>query len=133
MAYNNYYPVSYQNPYYPQQQPMYQQPQQQYAQPHNTNIIWVSGEVGAKSYPVAPNTTVQLWDSEDKVIYIKSADASGMPSMKTLDYTIRNENPPVQAKIIESEYITREEFESLKTQISALSKEIETMKPNNME
>ena len=79
MAYNPGFPVSYQ-PYYPQ---AFQMPAQQNPQPAQANagIIWVQGEAGAKSYLVAPNNTVQLWDSESQTIYLKSADASGMPSM----------------------------------------------------
>ena len=54
MAYN-YFPQTYQMPaYYPQQtQP---QPPQQPTQ----SLIWVQGEAGAKSYLVAPNSTVTL-------------------------------------------------------------------------
>ena len=93
MAYNS-FPLNYQPAqiYYPNQQNPYQASQ---AQQHNNGIIWVQGEAGAKSYLVAPNTTVQLWDSEDQVIYLKSADASGMPSMKVLDYKIRDTVQPV--------------------------------------
>ena len=85
MAYNYAYPAGYQpnayrNPY-GSQTPV--------PAPQSTGIIWVQGEAGAKSFLVAPNTTVQLWDSEDQVIYLKSADASGMPSMRILDYTER--------------------------------------------
>ena len=80
--YNNGYPVNY-SQYY-QYQPVQQTNTQQ------NGIIWVSGEAGAKAYMVAPNNTVQLWDSESQTIYLKSADASGMPSMKVLDYTIRD-------------------------------------------
>lgn len=81
-----------------------------------TGIIWVQGEAGAKAYPVAPGTTAQLWDSESQKIFLKSADASGMPSMKVLDYTIRESaaQAPVISKSAEadmSKYITREEFE----------------------
>ena len=53
----------------------------------NNSIIWVQGEAGAKSYLVAPNNTVQLWDSEAQKIYLKSADASGMPSIRVINYT----------------------------------------------
>jgi hypothetical protein len=80
MAYYNGFPATY--------QPMYQQPYQQTQQQMNSNLIWVQGEAGAKSYLVAPNTTVPLWDSEAQKIYLKSADVSGMPSIKTLEYTI---------------------------------------------
>ena len=85
MAYFNGYPAT-----YPQIYPQFQQPAQQNA-PQQSGIIWVQGEAGAKSYMVAPGQTVQLWDSENKVIYLKSADTSGMPSMKVIDYTIRGE------------------------------------------
>ena len=113
MAYNPYFPASY--PYY-QYPAMPEQTQavtrQQNAQ---TGIIWVQGEAGAKAYPIAPNTTVQLWDSEAQVIYLKSADVSGMPSMKVLDYSVREStqnsvSAPKTADL--SGYVTKEEFES---------------------
>ena len=59
MAYNNMFPMGYQ-PAYMQQQ--YSQPNQQFTPVQNsqtTGVIWVQGEAGAKSYLVAPNTTVQ--------------------------------------------------------------------------
>ena len=108
MAYFNGFPASYQ-PMYPQ----YQQPAQNTQQ---NGIIWVQGEAAAKSYLVAPGQTVQLWDSEEKVIYLKSADGSGMPSMKILDYTIRGE-----AEVKPTEYATKED-------LAVLSERIEKMK-----
>ena len=47
-----------------QQQPV-QMPAQPVQQPqqNNNGILWVSGEVGAKSYLVAPGTSVLLMDS----------------------------------------------------------------------
>lgn len=122
MAFYNPFPATYQSPYY--QQPQIQAPQQA-----NGSIIWVQGEAGAKSYLVAPNTTVQLWDSEAQVIYLKSADASGMPSIRTLDYTIRTERQPVQTISIEDHnYIKREEFDGLKGDIEALRGELDKLK-----
>lgn len=132
MAYNNGFPATYQPMYYPQQfQPqMPQQPVQQ----QNNGIIWVQGEAGAKSYLVAPNTTVQLWDSESQCIYLKSADASGMPSMKILDYTIRNQTPvnaPVGASpaptINAQDFALRTDLDALAGQINALRAEIDGM------
>lgn len=129
MAYNNGFPVGYQPAQIMYPQPSYQQPVQQQPQPvqqAQTNpMIWVQGETGAKSYLLAPNTTLPLWDSERQTIYLKSADASGMPSMKILDYTIRNDNqaqqPPVQ--IMEEqkqvEYVTKEEFNKFEKDIKS--------------
>lgn len=97
-AYNNYYPVSYQNPYYQQfpqqmQQQMQMQPQQaqQSAQQQsNSGVNWVQGEAGARSWLVAPNTTVLLMDSEADRFYLKTTDASGMPlPLRIFDYTER--------------------------------------------
>lgn len=125
MAFNNGFPATYQPMYY---QPQYQVPQvQQPVQQQSNGIIWVSGEAGAKAYLVAPNNTVQLWDSESQTIYLKSADASGMPSMKILDYTIRDTTPvngPVSASASSqtnsTEYATKAEFKTIQGEIDAL-------------
>lgn len=113
MAYFNGYPATYQ-PMVPQYQTAPQQNQQQ------AGLIWVQGEAAAKSYMVAPGNTVQLWDSEEKVIYLKSADASGMPSMKILDYTIRGE----EQKKPEPEYATKSEVAALEEKIRELKNEL---------
>lgn len=133
----NNYPVTYQNPYYqqyPTQPNAYPTQQGVAQQPMQTNgIIWVQGEAGAKSYLVAPNTTVALWDSESETIYLKSADAIGMPSIKTLDYTIRGNNMTLQAKVIDEEHITRDEFNLLKNEIITIEKEMEKIKMSKKE
>lgn len=105
MAYN-YYPIGY-NPYSAFYQPQIYQPQQpqpavQPAQqlapgtqpqtaPQQSGILWVSSEAEAQAYPVAPNNAVALWDSTRPTIYLKQADASGKPVLKTYDLTERTE------------------------------------------
>lgn len=111
MAYN--FPTNYQPMYYPMQQPAQQ----------NSGVIWVQGEAGAKSYLIAPNTTVQLWDSEAQTIYLKSADASGMPSIKVLDYTIRDNNAPKVDTF--SSYATKDELNALTEKIDSLQADID--------
>lgn len=143
MPYNSYYPIGYQPfggqyNYQPQQPMASMQPQQQAQptpQPMTSSIIWVQGEAGAKSYFVAPNTTVQLWDSERQTIYIKSADASGMPSIKTLDYTIRDAAPqtaPVPSPAPSETYATKSEVNVLAEQIVALRDKIEGITTRSM-
>lgn len=141
MPYNSYFPVGYQpsQTYYPQYvYPQAQQTQnvpsvqptqpQQANQPMTSGIIWVQGEAGAKSYLVAPNTTVQLWDSERQTIYIKSADASGMPSIKTLDYTIR-EIPQNSVSLASNgdstDFATKDELQVIQKEIEALRGDFE--------
>lgn len=115
MAYQ--FPVGYQ-PYYPN-----------YSQPsHNQNgassLIWVQGEAGAKSYMVAPNNTVALWDSESQTVYLKSADASGMPSMRILDYSIREDVHRVPAVSPVGDYATKDDISSIQHQIDEIKASI---------
>ena len=105
-----------------------QNQQNQYQNYQNNNsIIWVSGEAGAKAYIVAPNTTVALWDSESQAIYLKSADASGMPNIKVLDYTIRdNTNTPTSPHIAPtSDFATKDDILSIEDRIKALEGKLE--------
>ena len=123
MAYYNGYPATY--------QPVYQVTQPQ-TQNQQSSIIWVQGEAGAKSYMVAPNSTVTLWDSENQTIYLKSADASGMPSIKTLDYTIREaRNGANTAPVISddklSTFATKDEIKAVSDRITAISERLDRM------
>ena len=43
---------------------------------------FVNGLEGAKSYPIMPNQSLMLMDSENPVCYMKSADNTGKPSLK---------------------------------------------------
>lgn len=136
-AYNNGFPATYQTMggfYTPMmgqmpqmQQPAQPQPQMQVPAPQQvtSSIIWVQGEAGAKSYLVAPNTTVQLWDSENPVIYLKSADASGMPSMKIIDYKIRDAAGPIHIPSPDSGgYVTADDFIAFRAEVEKRFKEL---------
>lgn len=129
--YNNGYPATY-TPYYTQLAPVQQQGQP--VQPSVQNgRIWVQGEAGAKSYLVAPNNTVDLWDSESPVIYIKSADASGLPSLKILDYNVRETNVNASntpGDIVADKtiiYATKTELDGLDGEIKALRKQLDRL------
>ena len=117
MAYN-YFPTGYQPMYIPQGSV----PTQQQI---SSGITWVQGEAGAKSYLVAPNSTVTLWDSESQTIYLKSADPSGLPSMKILDYTIRSDGRFETTSDAHSEFATKTDVESIRKDIVALSERVD--------
>lgn len=112
MAFNNYFPTYPQ--LYPQQQNYPQQSQQ------NSFVTWVQGINAAKSYPVAPNTSIPLFDSETNCIYIKSADASGMPSIKILDYTVRDNTPRTPEIQPQSDFVTKDELLAIQKEIDAI-------------
>lgn len=114
-------------PYYPTQNNAFQnvgnvgvnQPNVQ------SSLIWVQGINAAKSYPVAPNTSVPLFDSEANVVYIKSADASGMPSIKILDYTVRDNEPRKAESAPQADFVTHNELADIQKEIDALKAKFE--------
>ena len=99
------------------------QPMQQ----QSSQIIWVSGEAGAKTYLVAPGNTVMLLDAENSVFYLKSADASGMPlPLRIFDHKERTTTAqqafggPVTAESVNLDnFVTRKEFDELKASIAS--------------
>lgn len=99
------------------------QPMQQ----QSSQIIWVSGEAGAKSYLVAPGNTVMLMDAENSVFYLKSADASGMPlPLRIFDYKERTTTAQqafggvVTGESVNLDnFVTRKEFDELKASIAS--------------
>jgi hypothetical protein len=157
MAYPNYY----QGGYYPQyqngavpdilnqykgqyqQMPMQQNiPAQQMQMPipptpqkTSNELIWVQGLEGAKGFLVAPNNTVVLWDTENPVIYVKSADASGIPSMRVLDFKERNgnsqnigENAPKKHECTcGDKFATKEQIKVLEGKINDLTAKYEEL------
>lgn len=100
-----------------QPQPMFQQQQQMAGQ----SIIWVQNEQEAYNYLVAPNSAVALWDSNNPVVYLKQADASGKPTMKIYDLVERTAQRPQAAPQPAAEYVTRQEFAALQARIDALT------------
>ncbi len=111
---NTYYPQpSYQNTYYPVPQPdqLAQLRQNQMlpnipppqpvpsnpsGTPQNGGMIWVSGKQEADGYLVAPNSALALWDQNNPVIYLRSADSTGKPSTKVYDLVERTDAPAAQ-------------------------------------
>ena len=121
MAYNNGFPMNYQQ-MYPQYNFVPQQQMQQpvVQQPVNDNgILWVQGEAGAKSWAVAPGKSVMLMDSESNTFYIKSSDQSGMPMpLRIFDYTERTATQQTQPQVAPqhsdidvSQFVTKSELD----------------------
>lgn len=153
MAYQG--PMNYNMAYYPpmtngavpdmlnQYKGAYQQPMQmpmpiqhpvqavQMQTPANTSdMIWVLSEVEAQSYPVAPNNSVILWDKNNDVVYIKSVNMQGVPSMRVLDYKERTtESTPKMPEKHECKcgdrFVSKEAFQALQKELEALQAKVE--------
>lgn len=110
----------FQNPYaslMPQQSQYYnpQMNNQQFLpQIQTQNLIRVNGIEGAKAYQMSANSIVSLFDANEDIMYIKSTDGAGFPSIRTFSFTeIKEENKPAQ----QVDYISREEFEEFKKEL----------------
>ncbi len=119
----------YGNPYMPPMQDNLAQLRQQQMQaippmPQNplpqSGVQWVSGEQEARSWMVAPNAAVALWDSTAPTVYLKQADASGKPTLKVYDLVERLASAPDPQKAPAAEYVTRKEFDALAALVSEM-------------
>ena len=104
----------------------------------NQGLLWVSGEVGAKSYLVAPNSTVLLMDSDSSRFYLKSADNAGMPSLRIFEYkevanapTTSVNAPNFDENVLHDKFVTREEYEGLKRQYESIMERLNSMVSDN--
>ena len=117
----------------PMQQPVQQMPMQPTQMTVANDMIWVLSEVEAQSFPVAPNNSVILWDKNNDVIYIKSANIQGVPSMRILDYKERTtDNAPKTPVEHEckcgSKFVPKEDFVALQKEFEDLRSEWEVLK-----
>ena len=78
----------------------------------NNNLIRVTGMDGAKAYQMQPNSTVALFDSNEDIMYIKSTDGAGFPTIRTFGFA-PIEQPTNQG----NDFISRAEFEQFKQEV----------------
>lgn len=132
MPYSPYLPATYQA-FYTQPQ---QIPQQQFQQPYyasqqqtiQAGIIWVASEKDAQSYPVAPNAAVTLWNQNEPVVYLKQADASGKPFLKTYDLVERTQNDQSAVSQSTVSYATKDELQGVLATLNGMRGDIDTMR-----
>lgn len=114
----------------PMGQPMQQAPMQ--TQPTN-DFLWVLNENEATSYPVAPNNTVTLWDKNLPTIYVKSANAQGVPSMRVLDFversSVSHSQPAGAVFNSPNNFVTVDSFNALEAKLQALEGKVDELKP----
>lgn len=88
----------------------------------NGGVNWVQGESAARSWLLAPNSSVLLMDSEQPRFYYKQTDMYGMPlPLRIFQYTEITQTPqngtlPI-GKESTPEYVTKAEFDAFKLAI----------------
>lgn len=146
MAYPYNYPQAFQPNYFPvgyqPVQPNFQQANMQQAQPqmqqptfnpaiNQSGIIWISGLQEAQMYPCGPNSAVQLWEKDGKTVYLKSADATGRPSLKIYDLVERTETPQENSGGTDNkvpDFATKEELSAVVGVVKGYSNALEAIK-----
>ncbi len=110
---------------------MLSQQKMAYQAPQSNDMIWVLSKTEAESFPVAPNTTVVMWDKNSPTIYVKSVDGNRTPSFRTLDFKERIENAPnspvESQKDLEAKFLKRDEFEALQTKFESLNAKVDKL------
>lgn len=113
MAWNNGFPVTYQQLYQAQQYPIYQQPQQApsaFTPPTiRAEIIQVDNEDAAAKYPVGAGSSQMMIAKDDSAIFIKSATANG----SMLEVYVRRPQEAPKPIFDPSEYVRKDEVKEL--------------------
>lgn len=83
------------------------------AQGQIKSLTRVNGLEGAKAFQVMPRETVALFDGNDDIFYIKSADDGGFPTIKAYRFAevdLTGTKPT-------NDYVTKTEFEELRNEV----------------
>lgn len=92
----------------------YQNPMQSYQGVQGgQSLIRVTGIDGARAYQMQANSVVPLFDSDNDIMYIKSTDGAGFPTIKAYTFAPYDMTQPQYS----NDYVTRAEFEELKGMI----------------
>ena len=101
----------------------YGAPQMSVTPQQNTNsvmVVFVDGEAGARSYPVAAGNTVMLMDFNSNNFWLKSTDTTGMPQqLRTFEFKELIQQPAQSPA-----GVSREEFNSLSDKLDKLIAEL---------
>jgi hypothetical protein len=82
-------------------------------------FVYVTGIDGAKAYQMPPNSEMPLFDDSGDVLYIKTTDGAGFPTITVVDCTKRDSQPVSQQDVP-----TMADVEAVHNEIEQLRREI---------
>lgn len=88
----------------------------QIQQPQPQALTWVTGIEGAKAYQMPANSTVSLFDKNDDLMYIKSTDGAGFPTIRTFKFYEETEKESKTISV--DDYVSKTEFETFKKEVA---------------
>lgn len=78
-------------------------------QPQPCTITKVSGENGARAFGMAPNSSVLLLDETAPLVWLKTTDGAGYPTLTPYTITPYHAAPPVDVNALEQRIARLEE------------------------
>ena len=105
--------------------------QQQNFQLQHSEIVRVNGENGAKSYPLAPNSSALLLDENNPIVWLVQSDGAGYRT--ATPYTIsayEYETPKNEFETLEKRIEKLEEIINEKSDIKSNAGTTKSTKPN---
>ena len=150
MAYNNYYPVTYQpnyygnTPYYQQIQPQQQPQSVQRVQPTiQQGFVLVQSEQEARAYPVAPGNSITFKDETAPFCYVKTMGFNQLDRPTFERYRLVKEDAPQNAsepsvtkeshaEDKEPMYATKSEIDAVWGEIDGIKEKLKAVRPSKI-
>lgn len=88
-------------------------------------LISVTGIDGARAYPMPPNSSMALFDAESDLMYVKTTDGAGFPTIRTYRFEEVDQGAAGDGPGTDS--VARSEFDDLVRRVDALT--AATVKP----
>lgn len=95
--------------------------------PQIQSLTRVTGIDGAKAYQMNANSTVALFDSNEDIMYIKSTDGAGFPTIRQFKFS---EVTQTELTNNSNDFVSREEFENFKKEMMEYGKQFIQAEPD---
>lgn len=83
---------------------------------YGSQLIRVNGIDGARAYQMNANSTVALFDSNSDIMYIKTTDGAGFPTIRSFRFEEMTSGT--------DEYVSRKDFESFRKEMMDYAKQL---------
>ena len=84
-------------------------------------VLRVTGRRGAEAMPMGPNSEVLLLDETAPIIWLKTTDAAGYPTLTAYDIKLHEEEKPIDYKALDERLKKLEELLNAKSDASAVA------------
>lgn len=97
----------------------------QYMQQPINGLVSVTGIEGARAYRLPPNSKMPLFDADSDVLYVKTTDAGGFPTIRAFSFSpIEQQDQPRAAQ---GDYTPRSEFDKLADRVDDIADRVDRL------